>query len=169
MFSRRNVNFWEVCHVVLSSERQREAERGASANLRRIVFGGPGYNRHSRRRTMRRKSELVEGHREWFRVRIRSPGTPRRTLLSTNATCQLEKTENSAGRMLQGGDSARGPKPLVSNWRIAKATENLRNVGDSGHSYAERWCQQTARWRLGIQRVAPQKTKFPTTSPPATY
>src|SRR5580698_6841974 len=64
-------------------------------------------------------------------VRIRHPGTPLLTPLSTNATCQLEKPENSAPNPLRRHARRWFGRTRHQPVRRAAGLQHVRNVGDS--------------------------------------
>src|ERR1035437_1172892 len=81
----------------------------------------------------------------------------RSTLLSTNATCQPEKLENSQVKTW-GSASTLGvelgpPRCVSSNRRARTARENLRNVEDTCEGAAGCCCQQNSRSELGQKGV----------------
>jgi hypothetical protein len=89
-------------------------------------------------------------------------GCPRLTLLSTNASCQLEKPENSQVKAW-GSTSTLGvelapPRCLSSNWRERAARESLRNVADRGERGGGCCCQQNGRFELGQKSSGSPKT-----------
>ena len=75
------------------------------------------------------------------------------TGLSTKASCQPEKPENSQvktwGAGLNPGVELGPPQNLSSNQRDGMARKNLRNVADTGEGTGGRCCQQNRRPRLG--------------------
>jgi len=73
--------------------------------------------------------------------------------LSTNATCQQEKTEKRCQVGRRRGGSGRGPKDFSSNWRTAKIAEISRNVWDNSEGLSGRDCQQTEGRRFVKGRV----------------
>ena len=58
-------------------------------------------------------------------------GTPGRTTLSTNGTCQLEKTENSARKWSWVGRGRAGPAPSRSLSRALRKPQHMQNVSDT--------------------------------------
>lgn len=86
-------------------------------------------------------------------VNVAEGGCPRLTLLSTNASCQLEKPENSQVKAWVStstlGVELAPPRCLSSNWRERAARESLRNVADRGERGGGCCCQQNGRFELG--------------------
>ena len=78
---------------------------------------------------------------------------PLPTLLSTNASCQPEKPENSQvktwGSASTQGLSAHPRMTSLPTGENPATRENLRNVGDTGKVGGGRCCQQDRRMELG--------------------
>jgi len=62
----------------------------------------------------------------------RSSGTPGRTRLSTNGTCQLEKTENAARKWPSGGGRRASPTASCSLSGRLRKPQHIQNVSDTG-------------------------------------
>jgi hypothetical protein len=100
----------------------------------------------------------------------RIAGTPRWTGLSTNATCQPEKPENSQVKT-RGAASTSGLSlhPQGASPPTGENPQHARMRAMLGI-----WARETAgaavnkrqAWSWGRKVLAPQKTWFPTTSPP---
>src|ERR1039458_1554837 len=65
-------------------------------------------------------------------VRMKHPGTPLLTPLSTNATCQLEKTENSAPNPPRRDAHGWFRRARRQSGRRVSRPQHVRNVWDSG-------------------------------------
>ena len=89
----------------------------------------------------------------WMDPLRRDRGTPAWTGLSTNATCQPEKPENSHlktwGSGLNPGVVSAAPRDFTSNRRESTARKNLRNVADTGAAAVARCCQENHGSELG--------------------
>ena len=90
-------------------------------------------------------------------------GAVNKRFLSTGETGEL--VLENVGFGLNPGVELAPPRRLLSNWRDRPACENLRNVADAGYGGARRCRQDNGRGIWDADSVAPQETRYKTTSP----